>query len=316
MGALRIGFAGTPDFAARHLQALLKQPEHSLVAVWTQPDRRAGRGKQPTPSPVKQVALEAKIPLLQPVKLDPDAQSAMAAQNLDLLVVVAYGLLLPQAVLDMPRLGCINVHASLLPRWRGAAPIQRCIEAGDKHSGICIMQMDAGLDTGPALKRSAFELTPRETAASLHDRLLQAGVPALLECVEELACGTAVAQPQPETGITYAHKISKADARIQWQLPALAIDRQIRAFNPVPVAHTQLDDLVIRIWQCELVPGPVDAEPGTILGADKEGIRVACGEGSIRIQRLQLPGKKALPAADLLRGQAATFAPGKRFNPA
>lgn len=316
MGALRLGFAGTPEFAARHLQAILEKSRHQVVAVWTQPDRPAGRGKQPTPSPVKQTALAAGLRLYQPIKLDIDAQQQMGQLELDLLVVVAYGLLLPQAVLDTPRLGCINVHASLLPRWRGAAPIQRCIQAGDDLSGICIMQMDAGLDTGPVLARSRFELAPRETAGSLHDRLLECGIPTLLQCLDSLAEGQTTAERQPDDGVTYAHKISKAEAQIDWRKTAAQIDRTIRAFNPTPVAHTRLDDKPLRIWACERLPGSATAQPGTILEQTGHGIRVACADESILLTQIQMAGKKALPVQEVLRGHADSFAVGKQFESA
>ncbi len=307
---LKIVFAGTPEFAAVHLQALLGSA-HQIVAVYTQPDRPAGRGKKIQAGPVKQVALEAGLPVEQPVSLkDPAAQAGLAAWHPDVMVVVAYGLLLPQAVLDIPRLGCINVHASLLPRWRGAAPIQRAIEAGDPATAITIMQMDAGLDTGPMLLSRPCAIAPEDTAASLFDRLAGIGPTALLEALDQLADGTAKPVPQDERQATYARKITKEEAALDWSLPAAVLERRTRAFFPFPVAFTlsQGENLRIHLAQAEVQPHK--AVPGSIISADQT-ILVACGQGTaLRLLSLQLPGKKVMAARELLNGAADRFRPG------
>jgi len=315
---LNIIFAGTPDFAAAHLQALLDSP-HRIIAVYTQPDRPAGRGKKLLPSPVKQLAEKHAIAVYQPQSLrDENAQAELAALKADIMVVVAYGLILPQAVLDTPRLGCVNVHASLLPRWRGAAPIQRAIEAGDAESGVAIMQMEAGLDTGPVLVESRCAISARDTGGSLHDKLAALGGPALLEALRLLASGEAEPQVQDDSLANYAGKISKEEARIDWAHPAEALERQIRAFNPFPVCWTSYTDSKgeqrLRIHSAQLERGCHGDAPGTILAADSEGILVACGREALRLQLLQLPGKKALPAAEILKGHRALFAPGVRLG--
>ena len=317
---LNIIFAGTPDFAAVHLQALLDS-EHRVIAVYTQPDRPAGRGKKLLASPVKQLAQQYDIPVYQPQSLrDEQAQAELAALNADVMVVVAYGLILPQAVLDTPRLGCVNVHASLLPRWRGAAPIQRALEAGDAESGVAIMQMEAGLDTGPVLVESRCVISPRDTGGSLHDKLAELGGPALLQALAQLADGSAQPQVQDESGANYAGKISKEEARIDWQRPADELERQIRAFNPFPVSWTTYSDNKgeqrLRIYKAIHERGCHSDVPGTILGADEEGILVACGREALRLQLLQLPGKKALPAAEILKGYRELFAPGRQLGQA
>ncbi|SEA18403.1 methionyl-tRNA formyltransferase [Microbulbifer marinus] len=315
---LNIIFAGTPDFAAVHLQALLDS-EHNVIAVYTQPDRPAGRGKKLLASPVKQLALQHDIPVYQPPSLrDEQAQAELAAQHADIMVVVAYGLILPQVVLDTPRLGCVNVHASLLPRWRGAAPIQRAIEAGDAESGVAIMQMEAGLDTGPVLVESRCPITPADTGGSLHDKLAELGGPALLEALQQLADGTAAPRSQDDSHANYAGKISKEEARIDWQRPADELHRKIRAFNPFPVCWTTYADSKgeqrLRIYSAQLERGCHSDAPGTIIGADDEGILVACGREALRLQLLQLPGKKALPAAEIMKGYRELFAPGNRLG--
>ena len=318
--ALRLGFAGTPVFAAEHLSSLIDAGQHTIAAVWTQPDRPAGRGKKMQSSPVKEIALANNIPILQPQKLLPPDQADMAAFELDLLVVVAYGLILPQLVLDTPKQGCINVHASLLPRWRGAAPIQRAIEAGDLETGVCIMQMDAGLDTGDVLSRVAFPIRALDTAGMLHDRLAEQGAPLLLETINQIAAGTAKPSKQDDRYKTYAAKISKAEAEIDWNLSALEIDRKIRAFNPAPMAYTTLGTEHLRIWQAyplteseqQKQPGRGDA--GTILVSNPEGIEVACGKGVLRLKVLQLPGKKPTAVAELMRGNADRFQPGSHLG--
>ncbi|UTF59096.1 methionyl-tRNA formyltransferase [Gilvimarinus sp. DA14] len=313
---LRIVFAGTPDFAAHHLQVLLDGP-HQVIACYTQPDRPAGRGKKLKPSPVKSLAEQAGIAVYQPHSLkDPVAQSELAALDADIMVVVAYGLLLPKAVLETPRLGCINVHASLLPRWRGAAPIQRAIEAGDRESGITIMQMDEGLDTGDMLVTASCPITVSDTGGSLHDKLLSLGGPALEKALAQLATDSALPQTQEDSLSNYAPKISKAEAQINWSDSAENIDRKIRAFNPFPVAftrHSAKPEAAIRLWQCELAPA-ASGSPGTIIELDADRITVACGTGGIAITQLQMPGKKPMAVADLLRGNSDLFKIGDRFT--
>ncbi len=299
---LKIIFAGTPEFAATALSALLTT-SHQVVAVYTQPDRPAGRGRKLQPSPVKKLALEHGIEVRQPAKLkDPADQAALSELGADLMVVVAYGLLLPQAVLDAPRLGCINIHASLLPRWRGAAPIQRAILAGDDESGVTIMQMEAGLDTGPMLHILKTTILRDDTGGSLHDRLAELGARALLESLAAIADGSLIPHPQDDALATYAKKLDKGEARIDWSQTAAEIDRQVRAFNPWPVAQCDFDAQVMRIWQARTVEGelPPTSQPGQIVGAGKSGIDVATGSGLLRILELQLPGKRALTAADFL----------------
>ena len=314
---MKILFAGTPAFAAVHLQALLDNPQHQVVAVYTQPDRPAGRGKKLQPGPVKQLALTHGLPVYQPASLrDPAAQTELAALGADIMVVVAYGLILPTAVLAAPRYGCINVHASLLPRWRGAAPIQRAIQAGDSETGITIMQMDQGLDTGAMLHKVHCAIDPDETAASLHDKLAALGGPALLATLHAIATGTAVAEIQNDSDSCYADKISKAEAQIDWTLPATVIDRHIRAFNPVPVATTTLQQQPVKCWQADMVAGDSKHPAGTLVAADKQGIVVQCGRDCLRLTLLQLPGKRPLSAAELLNGHAALFAVGNRFSAA
>ncbi|MEX2963993.1 methionyl-tRNA formyltransferase [Microbulbifer sp. TYP-18] len=313
---LKIVFAGTPQFAASHLSQLVGTG-HSVVAVYTQPDRPAGRGKKLQTSPVKQLAGAHNIPVHQPVSLrDPAAQEALAALRPDLMVVVAYGLILPQRVLDIPRLGCINVHASLLPRWRGAAPIQRALEAGDSESGVAIMQMEAGLDTGPVLLERRCAISPADTGGSLHDKLALLGGPALLEALEQLVEGRANPRRQDDGCASYADKITKAEARLDWARPAAELERRIRAFNPFPVCWTTCDDGAqrLRVFTARLEQGHRDGAPGTVLDTSGEGVLVACGRDALRLQLLQLPGKRALPAAELLKGQGELLAPGKQLG--
>ncbi len=300
---LRLVFAGTPEFAAVHLQHLL-QSEHEVVAVYTQPDRPAGRGKKLTASPVKQLALEAGIEVKQPASLKhEDAQAELAALNADAMIVVAYGLILPQAILDTPRLGCLNVHASLLPRWRGAAPIQRAIQAGDSESGVTIMQMDAGLDTGDMLATGRCAITAETTAASLHDALAELGAPLLLEVLSDLPGYQGRATSQDDGAASYAAKIEKSEARLDWQRSAEALSRDIRAFNPFPICFAEVDGERIKVQRAAVVNiGRTDAAPGRVLEADARGILVQCGEGQLSLQVVQLPGRKALPVAELLRG--------------
>ncbi len=311
---LKIIFAGTPDFAAHHLQVLLDSP-HDVIAVYTQPDRPAGRGKKLLASPVKQLAQNHNIPVFQPVNFKAEQdQAALAALNADIMVVVAYGLLLPQVVLDTPRLGCINVHASLLPRWRGAAPIQRALAAGDSETGVTIMQMDIGLDTGAMLVKASCPILDYDTGGSLHDRLLTLGGPALLGALEQIASGTCKPARQDDQLSCYAAKISKEEAAIDWSDSAVQIQRNIRAFNPFPICHTDLDNERLRIYAAETESRSSTATPGTIINADKNGISVACGSGALRLTELQLPGKKAMPVDAVMNGYAQRFAPGTQLG--
>ncbi|MBQ0714960.1 methionyl-tRNA formyltransferase [Paraperlucidibaca wandonensis] len=314
---LRIVFAGTPEFAAESLRALL-QGHHDVIAVYTQPDRPSGRGRALKPSAVKELALLREIPVLQPLSLkDADAQAELAALKPDLMVVAAYGLILPPDVLAIPRLGCINVHASLLPRWRGAAPIQRAILAGDNETGITIMQMDVGLDTGAMLAKASCPISLRDTGASLHDRLALLGGDALLGVVDSLHDGEElIPEAQDNALATYAAKLSKEEALIDWQQSAEVIERNIRAFNNVPVAHTLLHGEPVRVWQARVLADDISVEtPGTILRADKHGLAVACGDGNVLlIETLQLAGGKALPIAQLLNAKRDTLSPQTVFG--
>lgn len=311
---LNIVFAGTPEFASQHLDALISS-HHTIVGVYTQPDRPAGRGKKMQASPVKQRAQAAGLQVYQPPGLkDAQAQQQLAELNADIMVVVAYGLLLPQIVLDTPRLGCINVHASILPRWRGAAPIQRAIEAGDAVTGITIMQMDAGLDTGQMLSVHDCAIEPADTAASLHDRLAKMGPRALLQTLDKIAEGDVRGETQDDRLATYARKLDKQEAQINWQDPAAVIARRIRAFNPFPVAYTLLHNERLRIYQAHESGPAGDAAPGTVLENDKQLV-VACGDGtSLALDVLQLPGKKALPVAAVLNGMAEKLSPGTKLG--
>ncbi|CAA0104552.1 Methionyl-tRNA formyltransferase [Zhongshania aliphaticivorans] len=312
---LRLIFAGTPDFAAQHLQALIDDGSHDIVAVYSQPDRPAGRGKKTLPSAVKHTAEVAGLPVYQPINFKDIAdQELLASHNADLMIVVAYGLLLPQRVLDIPRLGCINVHGSLLPRWRGAAPIQRAIEAGDSETGITIMQMDAGLDTGDMISKVNCAIKTTDSAADLFKRLADIGGPALIQAVNALAAGQATAQPQDDSLSNYASKIAKPEAIIDWQQDAVSLGRKIRAFNPFPICYTRFaanpKDERIKIWRAEPLDISHDnANPGEILSADKTGITVACGQGVLRILDLQMPGGKVLAAGDVLNAKADLFSP-------
>ena len=300
---MRIVFAGTPDFAVPCLQAAARHNE--VVAVYTQPDRPAGRGRGLTASPVKQAALERGLPVYQPLSLrDPAAQAELAALQPDLLVVVAYGLMLPLAVLDIPTHGCWNVHASLLPRWRGAAPIQRAIQAGDSHSGVCLMQMEAGLDTGPVLLEQSLELAADETGGSLHDKLAALGAQVLADGLGLLRAGLRpVARPQPAEGVEYAHKLDKAEARLQWSEDAQVLERQVRAFNPWPVAEAQLQGERVRIHAAQAIPGVPGMPVGSVLAATKAGIDIACGKGALRLLVVQREGGKPVAAADYLNAR-------------
>ncbi|WP_035383294.1 methionyl-tRNA formyltransferase [Ferriphaselus sp. R-1] len=296
---MKLIFAGTPHFAAAALQALL-DAGHQVVAVLTQPDRPAGRGMQLQPSPVKQLALQHGLPVLQPLTLKhAEIQQELAALNAEVMVVAAYGLILPQIVLDTPRFGCLNIHASLLPRWRGAAPIQRAILAGDAETGITIMQMDAGLDTGDMLLKTCCPITVADTAQTLHDKLATQGAEAIVQALAKLA----ELKPEVQNSVwaTYAAKLNKAEAQLDWSQDAEQLARAVRGYNPVPVANSLCKDTAIKLWQAS-VRSDLGGIPGTVLAADKRGIVVACGKGALNLEVLQRPGGKALPAAQFLQG--------------
>lgn len=301
---LRIVFAGTPEFSVPCLAAC-RASGAEVVAVYTQPDRPAGRGRKLTPSPVKQAALEAHIPVEQPESLkDPVARDRLAAYAPDLMVVVAYGLILPRKVLAIPRLGCWNVHASLLPRWRGAAPIQRAILAGDSESGVDLMQMEAGLDTGPVLLEKRTPIHGDDTGGSLHDRLSQLGAEVLAEGLRRVLAGeNLTATAQPEAGVTYAHKLDKAEARLDFSRPARELERQVRAFDPWPVAEGEVAGETLRVWSARALDLDHHASPGSVLTAGRDGIDIACGAGALRITALQRAGGKRIGAADYLNAR-------------
>ena len=308
---MRIVFAGTPDFAVPCLRAAAQR--HEVVAVYTQPDRPAGRGRGLTPSPVKLEAVARGIPVLQPESLRrPEPQQALRALAPDLLVVVAYGLILPQAVLDIPTWGCWNVHASLLPRWRGAAPIQRAIEAGDAETGVCLMRMEAGLDTGPVLLSRAIPIGAEETGGQLHDRLAELGAQVLNDGLGLLRAGLVpVAQPQPEAGACYARKLDKAEARLDWSRPAIELARKVRAFEPWPVAEAQVAGERLRIHGAQALERAHSAAPGTLLAAGRDGLDIACGEGALRLRVIQRDGGKAITAADYLNARRDLVSPAR-----
>lgn len=311
--SLKIIFAGTPDFAARHLDALLTS-EHQIVGVFTQPDRPAGRGNKLTPSPVKLLAQQHALPVFQPKSLRPaESQQLVADLQADVMVVVAYGLILPQAVLDMPRLGCINVHGSLLPRWRGAAPIQRALWAGDSETGVTIMQMDAGLDTGAMLLKLASPISAADTSATLYSRLAELGPQGLLETLTQLSHGSAQPQPQDDALATYAEKLSKEEAQLDWSLSAAQLERCIRAFNPWPVSYFYIEEQPVKVWQASVLPHQTGYQPGEVIQADKNGIQVATAEGILNIQTLQPADKKAMSAQDILNSRREWFTPGTRL---
>ena len=318
---MRVAFAGTPEFARAALERL-HAAGFTIPLVLTQPDRPAGRGMKLQPSPVKQFAQAQGIPVAQPRSLRLDgkypedaaaAREALQAARPDVLVVAAYGLILPQWVLDLPRLGCLNIHASLLPRWRGAAPIHRAIEAGDAETGVTIMQMDAGLDTGAMLLRERLPIAADDTTASLHDKLAVLGGRLIVEALEIAACGGFRPEPQPAEGVTCAHKIEKAEAQVDWSQPASTIERRLRAFDPFPGAVAQLGGEAIKLWRAKVVAGRGSAAPGTIVSVDAHGVGVACGDGSrLELTELQRAGGKRLASADFLRG--LPLQPGQRFE--
>jgi len=299
--SLSLVFAGTPEFSVPALEALFAS-RYRVLAVYTQPDRPAGRGQQVTMSAVKQCALKHQLPVEQPQTLkDPAAVERLAQYQADLMIVVAYGLLLPKVVLDTPRLGCVNIHASLLPRWRGAAPIQRAIQAGDRESGVTIMQMDVGLDTGPMLLERVTPIDARETGGTLHDRLSTLGAEAVIEALDAIAAGTAKPVEQPKEGATYAAKIRKEEASIDWSKSAVEIDRHVRAFNPWPIAETRWNGQQLRVWEAVPLDKKSSAAAGTVIATGSDGIEVATGEGTLQLTRVQAAGRKAMPAADFLR---------------
>jgi methionyl-tRNA formyltransferase len=298
---LSLIIAGTPEYSVPALEALIAS-RHRVLAVYTQPDRPSGRGQHVTMSAVKQCALKHQLPVEQPQTLkDPAAVERLAQYKADLMIVVAYGLLLPKTVLDTPRFGCVNIHASLLPRWRGAAPIQRAIQAGDKESGATIMQMDVGLDTGPMLLERVTPIDARETGETLHDRLSTLGAEAVLEAIDAIAAGTAKPVEQPKEGATYAAKIKKEEASIDWSKSAVEIDRHVRAFNPWPIAETRWNGQQLRIWEAAPLDKKASAAPGTVIATSSDGIEVATGDGVLQLTRVQAAGRKAMPAADFLR---------------
>jgi len=307
---MRIIFAGTPDFAATSLQGLLDS-EHEVIAVYTQPDRPSGRGRKLTPGPVKKLAQAHDIPVYQPLSLKGEAeQTELAALEADIMVVVAYGLLLPKAVLDTPRLGCINVHGSILPRWRGAAPIHRAVLAGDERTGITIMQMDVGLDTGDMLFKVETPISDSDTSGDLHDRLAVMGAEALVETLALIRDGKAQPEQQDDSLANYAQKLEKQEGKIDWSQSADQIARQVRGLSPWPVAFCELDGQTMRVWYAE-ADNSASAAPGEIISSDKRSIQVGCGEGSLRLTKLQLPGGKPLEASAILNAKRELFEAGK-----
>lgn len=312
--SLRILFAGTPEFAKCFLQFLL-DTDHQIAGVYTQPDRPAGRGKKLQPSPVKLLAQENDLPVFQPVHFkDQNNRNELAALEADLMVVVAYGLILPESVLSTPKYGCINIHASLLPRWRGAAPIQRAIEDGDAETGVTIMQMNAGLDTGDMLNIATCTIDSRETSASLHDKLIETGKPALLKTLKDITQHSLKPVKQNDNAANYAHKIAKIEGHINWGLDARPLDRKIRAFYPFPVAYSIFDGQRIKIHRAFILESHSQGTPGHINQISDQGIDVQTGSGTLRIEKLQIPGKKAMPSADILRGYPELFVKGKAFS--
>ncbi|NRD71835.1 methionyl-tRNA formyltransferase [Shewanella sp. VB17] len=314
MESLNIIFAGTPDFAARHLQALINS-EHNVIGVYSQPDKPAGRGKKLQASPVKHLALDHNIPVFQPTSLkDEQAQAELASLNADIIVVVAYGLILPKIVLDTPKLGCINVHGSILPRWRGAAPIQRALWAGDTETGVTIMQMDIGLDTGDMLLKTQLPIQDNDTSASLYEKLANQGPDALIEVLASLAKGDIIAEKQDESLANYADKLSREEAELDWNKSAQQLWREIRAFNPWPISHFTHQNASIKVREANVSQSESKAMPGTIISAGKEGIEIATGTGVLTLLNMQLPGKKSLNVCDILNSRGEWFTPGTLLN--
>lgn len=311
---LNIIFAGTPDFAATHLKALI-DANHNVIAVFTQPDRPAGRGNKLTASPVKQLALENSLSVYQPATLkSPENQKIIADLNADIMIVVAYGLILPQAILDMPKLGCLNVHGSLLPRWRGAAPIQRACWAGDQQTGITIMQMDAGLDTGDMLYKLSCPIEPTDTSASLYNKLAELGPQGLLETLALINENKIKPEKQDESQVTYAEKLSKKEAKLDWNLTAIQLERCVRAFNPWPVSYFDVKGESVKVWQAQVIKTNHNKPVGTILRADKTGICIETSEGALNMTQLQPAGKKPMSAQDLLNSRQAWFVVGEKLS--
>jgi len=321
---LNIIFAGTPDFAAKHLQALINSP-HNVVAVYCPPDKPAGRGKKILPCATKALALEHGLTVEQPLNFkEADVQQTLASYNADVMVVVAYGLLLPEVILNTPRLGCINVHGSLLPKWRGAAPIQRSLEAGDATTGVTIMQMDKGLDTGDMILTAQCDITLQDTSASLYEKLALLGPQALLDTLEQMTSDSYQRQSQNNDLATYAHKLEKTEAELNWQLSAEVLQRKIRAYIPWPVSQFTFNEVNansgkikehrIRVWQASLSEHSSSQAPGTIVEVSKNAIIVATSNGCLALENLQLPGKKALPVSDILNGRGDWFKVGDKIN--
>lgn len=314
---MKIIFAGTPEFAASHLDAIVKQGKHQIVAAYSQPDRRSGRGKKLQPTPVKAVAEAAGIPVYQPLSLKDEAEQERLRQlDADLMVVVAYGMLLPAEVLAIPHYACINVHASLLPRWRGAAPIERCIEAGDAQTGITIMHMDVGLDTGDMLSKVTLDIEASDTGASLREKMQPAGCQALLAALDTFAAnnGDWAGEKQDDSLANYAKKLNKQEANLDWQQDAQTLALKIRAFNDANPAYSFIGEQRAKIWAAEVINGDSQQAPGTIVSADKSGIVVSCGKGQLSIQEMQLPGAKRLNCQNLLNARKELLAPGQCFT--
>ncbi len=300
--SLKIAFAGTPELAAIALSRILETNSISVEFVLSQPDRPAGRGRKVKASPVKELALEHALPVYQPnnsAEIDPEN----LLSSVDLMVVAAYGMLLPEEILNRPKYGCINIHTSLLPRWRGAAPIQRAIEAGDKQTGVTIMQMEVGLDTGPMILKKICDIESDDTAAILHDKLAKLGAEGIIEVLKMYQSERPIAEIQDDNNATYAKKLSKAEAKVDWEQSAEIIERKIRAFNPAPICHSEINGQTMRIWEARIGNVNGATKPGTIIGKIDNGIEIACGNGSLIITRLQLPGKKPITAKQFLNGR-------------
>lgn len=311
---MKIIFAATPEFAIPAFKALL-QSSQQIIAVYTKPDRPAGRGLKLTASPVKKIAEAQNLLLFQPETLrDESAQQQMALLSADVLINVAYGVLLPKAILNIPRLGCINIHPSLLPRWRGAAPIQRALLEGDAITGVTIMRMDEGLDTGDIFKQAQIPIERDDTSATLLTKSADLGAELLLDVLQELQNGSAKSVPQDNNLATYAAKITKEEAQLNWTLDAVQLDRMVRAFNPWPIAYCEIDGKHIRVWQSQPIDCKTDSLPGTIIQASGEGIDIACGKGILRLEKIQLPGGHVLHVKDILNAHKQLFAAGKKFN--